>query len=74
MRRAFLVAKLQVQLLGGDVAVAEEQQETKDGLGDDVENTVEDGFRVGMDDITTFAKTPSDGVEEPDLEKSAVES
>jgi len=35
------------------------------GLGDDVEDGVEDGFGVGRDGGGTFGKDPHDGVEEP---------
>jgi hypothetical protein len=37
-----------------------------DGLGEDVEDTVEDHLRVGRDDVGTVTQTPGDGVEEPE--------
>ena len=38
---------------------------TEDWLRQDVENAVDDSFRIGRDDITTFGETPSDRVNEP---------
>lgn len=38
----------------------------KDGLGKNVEDTVEDHLRVGRDDISTVGKTPGDGVKQPE--------
>jgi sulfate adenylyltransferase subunit 1 (EFTu-like GTPase family) len=45
--------------------VAEDQERTEAGLGQEVKNTVEDGFRVGRDDIAALAKTPCDGIQDP---------
>lgn len=39
--------------------------EEEDGLGEDIEDTVEDHLRVGGNDISTIGETPGDGVEEP---------
>jgi hypothetical protein len=49
-----------------DVAVAEEENGTKDWLGKEVEDTVEDGFRVWRNDIAALAEAPSDRVDEPE--------
>ena len=49
-----------------DGAVAPEQECTKDGFSQDVEDTVEDGLRVRRDDVASLAQTPSDRVEEPE--------
>ena len=61
------VTDVQAELLWRNVAVAEDEQGAKDGLGDDIENAVEDGLAIGMDDVTTFTEAPGNGVEEPDL-------
>ena len=44
--------------------MAPEQESTKDWLGQDVQNPVERSLRVGRDDIATFRKSASNGVEE----------
>ena len=49
-----------------DVAMAEEEQRTKDRLRDKIEDTVEDSLRIRRDDIATLADAPGDGVENPD--------
>jgi len=46
--------------------MAEEEQCTKDRFCDEIEDTVEDSFRVRRDDITSLTDTPGDGVEDPD--------
>ena len=48
-----------------DVAVAPDEESAKDGLGENVEDTIEDSFRVRGDDIATFRQAPGDGVQEP---------
>lgn len=40
--------------------------EEEDGLGENIEDTVEDHLRVGGNDISTIGETPGDGVEEPE--------
>ena len=37
-----------------NVAVTEDKEESKNGLGNNVEDAIEDGFRIGMNDITTL--------------------
>ena len=49
-----------------DVAVTEDEKSTEAGLRDEVEDTVEDGFGVGRDDVATFAETPGYGVQNPE--------
>lgn len=44
------------------------ENSSKDGLGQDIENTVEDGLRVGVDNVGSFADAPSDRVQEPEEE------
>jgi hypothetical protein len=45
--------------------VAPDEESAEDGLGEEIEDTVEDGFRVGRNNVATFAKTPGDWVEAP---------
>jgi hypothetical protein len=45
--------------------VAPDEESTEDGLGEEIEDTVKDGLRVGRDNVATLAKTPSDWVEAP---------
>ena len=49
-----------------NAAVAPDEESAEDGLGEEVEDTVEDGLGVGGDDIATLAETPGDWVEEPE--------
>lgn len=61
-----VVANVQAEPGGVDVAVAPEEERTEDGLGHDVEDTVEDGLGVGGDDVAALAETPGDRVHEPE--------
>lgn len=55
--------------LGGiDLIVAEEKQNTKNGLGENIQDTVKDGFGVGVDDITALRQAPGNRVQEPQEE------
>lgn len=48
-----------------DVAMAPEKESTEARLSDEVKDAVEDGLRVGRDDIATLAETPGNGVQNP---------
>ena len=65
-RVAIVVANGHTNRRGVNVAVTPNEKSTEDGLGDEVKNTVEDGFRVGRDDVAALAKTPGDGVQDPE--------
>jgi hypothetical protein len=67
-RRVLLVVVVDVKTKTGRVnsAVTPDEEGTEDRLGDQVENTVEDGLRVRRDDVATLADTPGDGVEDPE--------
>ena len=43
-----------------------EVEQGVDGLGEHVEDTVEDHLRVGRDDVSTVGETPGNGVKEPE--------
>lgn len=45
-----------------DIAVTPQEQEREDWLGEKIENTVEDGFRVWSNDVATLANAPRDWV------------
>jgi hypothetical protein len=45
--------------------VAKEQERAEAGLGQEVEHTIEDGFGIGRDDVTTLAETPRNRVQDP---------
>jgi hypothetical protein len=51
-----------------DVAVAPDEKSAEDGLGKDIEDTVEDSFRVRGDNVPTLGQAPSDGVQEPETD------
>ena len=46
--------------------MAPEEEGTKDGLRHQVQDTVEDGLRVGGDDVAAFTETPCNWVQEPE--------
>ena len=48
-----------------NIPVAVNQQKAEDWFGNNIENTVEHGFTIGVDDVAAFGKTPGDGVQEP---------
>ena len=55
--------------------MAPEEKSTKDGLTEDVENSVEDSFGVRRDDVPAFTHAPGDGVQEPETDNpSAADS
>lgn len=49
-----------------NVAVTEDEQSTEDRLGEEVENAIEDGLRIGSNDVTSFRNTPGNGVDNPE--------
>lgn len=61
-----VVADVEAESCWVNVAVTEGEHGTEDWLGEDVENTVEGGLRVGRDDVATLAKAPGDWVDEPE--------
>lgn len=48
-----------------NVAVTEKEHGTEDWLGQNVEDTVEDGLAIWGDDISTLGQSPCNWVEEP---------
>lgn len=49
-----VVADLEAEASWVDVAVAPEEEGTEDGLGEEVEDAVEDGFAIGGDDVAIW--------------------
>lgn len=49
-----------------NISVTKKKQGTEDGLGKNIENTVEDSFGVGSNDVATLRHTPSNWVKEPE--------
>lgn len=43
-----------------------DEQSAEDGFRKQIQNAVEDGLRVGRDDVAALTETPSDWVEEPE--------
>lgn len=60
--------KVKAQATNVDIAMAPEEKSAKDGLAEDVENTVEDSFGVRRDDIPAFTHAPGDGVQAPETD------
>jgi hypothetical protein len=48
--------------------MAPEEESAKDGLGEEVENTIEDSFGIRRDDVPAFAHAPGDRVQEPETD------
>jgi len=48
--------------------MAPEEESAKDGLGEEVENAIEDSFRIRCDDVPAFAHAPGDRVQEPETD------
>jgi hypothetical protein len=74
-RITFVVLDIKTQASRVNVPVSPDKESTEDGLGQEVEHTIEDGLRVGRDDVTSLSETPCDGVEDPQesSERSAKE-
>lgn len=65
--RVFVViTNVQAHAGGLNALVADDEHQAEEGFGAGVQDAVEDGLRVGVEDIAAFAETPGDGVEEPD--------
>lgn len=63
-----VITDVQTHAGGLDVSVPEDEHQAEDGLGADVQDAVEDGLGVRVEDVAAFAKTPRDGVKEPNEE------
>lgn len=48
-----------------ELPCSNDKQQREYTLGEDVEDAVEDGFRVDLDFVAAFREAPGDGVEEP---------
>lgn len=66
LRDSSRLTEVEANLGGVDLVVSEEQEETESRLGEDIEDTVEYGLRVRVNDVATLRQTPGDGVEEPE--------
>ena len=61
-----VVADVKTKNLWVDVLVSPKEKSTKDWLGKDIEDTVEDCLGVWSNDVSSLRQSPSDGVEEPE--------
>ena len=61
-----VVADVDAQARGVDVAVAPEKERSETGLGQDVQDTVESSLGVGSNDVATLGESPGNRVEEPE--------
>lgn len=61
-----VVPDLETEASGVDVPVAPEEESTEDGLGEEVEDTVEDSLAIGGNDVTALAQSPGNWVEDPE--------
>lgn len=60
-----VLANVKTQPARIDVAVAPDHNGAECYLGEDVEHTVENTFRIGVNDVATFREAPRNWVEEP---------
>jgi hypothetical protein len=60
-----VVVDVQAESGGVDVAVTPDEQTAKNRLGQDIENAVKNGLRVGRNVVATLAQAPGNGVESP---------
>ena len=60
-----IVPDMETEARGVNIAMTPEQKSAKDGLGEEVQNTVEDSLGVWGDDIAALADTPCDRVQQP---------
>jgi hypothetical protein len=60
-----VVLNCKAKTSGVNILVAPEKESTEDGLGQEIEDTVEDSLRVGRDEVGTLAYTPGNGVDDP---------
>jgi len=67
--RVVIVADVEADLGRVDVAVAPDDEGSENGLGEEVEDTVEDGLRVGSDDVTSLGYTPGNWIDEPESDE-----
>lgn len=51
-----------------DVAVTKDEEGTKNGLREEIQNSVEDSLCIGRDDVATLAKTESNRIDHPENE------
>ncbi len=69
LRGLVRLADIAAQGTGGRFAVAPEEQTGEHDLGHYVENAVEDGLGVRVNDVTAFGQTPGDRIEEPEQQQ-----
>lgn len=63
------LANRPTDITGGRLPVTPEEEAREYDLGHDVEDAVEDGLRVRMDDVAALAQTPADRVQEPEQQQ-----
>lgn len=63
--RVIVVADVEAETCWVDVAMSDEEHDTKDWLGKDVEDTVEYSLGVWSNNIATLRYSPGDWVDEP---------
>lgn len=60
-----VIANMETQSGGLDVAVAPQKESAEDGLSHEVKDTIENTLGIGGNDVATLAEAPGDGVEKP---------
>lgn len=60
-----IVPDMETESRGVNIAMTPEQKSAKDGLGEEVQNTVEDSLGIWCDDVAALADAPCDRVQQP---------
>lgn len=61
-----IIADADTKSGGVNVTVPPKKKSTEDRLGTDVENTIEDSFRIWRDNVAALGETPSNWIQEPE--------
>ena len=57
-----VVSDSEADVCGLDATMAHDEESTEYGLGDDVQNAVEDSLGIGVDHVSAFTETPGNWV------------
>ena len=71
LRHLVVVTDVNAKLSWVNAAVSPDEKSTKHWFSQQIEDTIEDGFRIGSDDVATFAEAPCNWVQEPNEDGEA---
>lgn len=61
-----IISDVKTKSLWVDVAVSEEEESTKDWLGQDIEDTIKDSLGIRSNDVSALGQSPGNWVDEPE--------